>query len=268
MTTTVQNMIEQARVRHPSFMPLNYPDGAILMFLNQYQRTALLKFADSIEPLIGQARQIATVIAGALVGSDAGVPYYITTSGDGWPVQSDLGVPYIDYTQPAIALDPFGLTGSTPGFPLPADFIKMINVVAASLYDAALPVEIMPENQRRHSPQRTLSVFISGNRLVPIRLGAAPFNDRWQDVTSVTLSYIAMQTLTAASDVLTLPSALLDAMESAVAERYALAAPKEAISDALKLQFVKQRVASEAAMLEAGMKMLGDVTTSHVQFMG
>lgn len=268
MTMTVQQMIEQARVRHPAMMRVAFPDGALLLFLNQYQRTALLKFADEIEPLIGQARQIATVIAGALVGTDGIGPYYLITSGDGWPMQQDAIGPYVDFSQPPIAFDPFGASGSQPGFPLPAEFIKMIHVVAGSLYDAQMPVEIMSERQRGHSPQRSLSVFVSGNRLVPIRQGAPPYSDRWQDVTSVTLSYIAMQTLVAVTDILTLPLQLLDAMEAAAAERFAMAVPKEEMSDTMKMQFTKERIAAESAMKDAAETILGDVTTSHVQFLG
>jgi hypothetical protein len=141
MMLTVQQLVENARARHPAFTKLAWPDGALLLFLNTYQRTKLLELADSIEPLVGQAKQIASVIAGALVGSDAGVPYYITTSGDGWPVQNSGGVPYVDFTQPPIALDPFGATGGTPGFPLPTEFIRLINITAASNYDAQMQVE-------------------------------------------------------------------------------------------------------------------------------
>lgn len=262
---TVQQLVENARARHPAFTKLAWPDGALLLFLNTYQRTKLLELADSIEPLVGQAKQVASVIAGALVGSDGGVPYYITTSGDGWPVSSDAGVPYIDFTQPAIALDPFGASGGTPGFPLPAEFIRLINITAASLYDAQMQVEVMPESRRAAAPQRVLSVFISGNRIVPIRLGASPYSDRWIDVTSVTISYIAMQTLAAMTDNVTLPLQLVGLLEAALAERFAVASE---ISDRLRQNFIEERKRAEAAFAESADMILGEVTTSHVQFNG
>jgi hypothetical protein len=269
MTITVLQLIEQARVRHPAFMRVAFPDGALLLFLNQKQRSTLLTFAEAIEPIVGQARQVAAVVAGALVGIDAGgVPFYVTTSGDGFPVQSDLGVPYIDFTGVPIALDPFGQTGSIPGFPLPTDFIKLIHIVAATVYDAAVRVEVNTERARGASPQRELQVFVSGNRLVPVRQGVAPFSDRWTDVTSLTLSYIAMQTLAALTDVLTIPLVLIAVLEAALAERLAMAVPKEEMSDAIRLTFTADRKEAELVMAAAGESILGDVTTSHVQFNG
>jgi len=268
MTITVQQLIENARVRHPAMMRVAFPEGALLLFLNQKQRTTLLKFGEKIEPLVGVARQVATVIAGALVGSDAGVPYYITTSGDGFPVGSDGGVPYVDFAGVPIALDPFGSSGGTPGFPLPAEFIKLINVTTATLYNAAQPVVILPEARRGASPQRELAVFVSGNRMVPIRQGAAPYSDRWTDVLSVSISYIAMQTLSALSDVLTLPLQLVDVLEAALAERLAMAVPAAEMSDRIRLSFAQERENAEAEMMEAATEILGEVTTSHVIFNG
>lgn len=268
MTITVQQLIENARVRHPAMMRVAFPEGALLLFLNQYQRMKLLELGDEIEPLIGEARQVASVIAGSLIGSDGGVPYFITTSGDGWPVLSDAGVPYFDFTSLPIALDPFGLTGSTPGFPLPAEFIKLINVTTATAYNAAQPVTILPESRRAASPQRDLACFVSGNRLVPIRQGAAPYSDRWTDVTSVSVSYIAMQTLVAVTDVLKLPLVLVSLLEAALAERLAFAVPLNEMSERLKLTFASERVAAEAAVREAAGEILGESMTSHVQFNG
>jgi hypothetical protein len=118
-------------------------------------------------------------------------------------------VPYVDFTQPPIALDPFGATGGTPGFPLPTEFIRLINITAASLYDAQMQVEVMPESRRAAAPQRVLAVFISGNRIVPIREGVSSLQRPWIDVVSVTISYIAMQTLAAMTDVVTLPLQLV-----------------------------------------------------------
>jgi hypothetical protein len=249
-------------------MRVAFPEGALLLFLNQRQRTTLLKLGEDVEPLIGQSREVATVIAGALVGSDGGVPYYITTSGDGFPVQDDGGVPYVDFTGVPIALDPFGESGSTPGFPLPAEFIKLTNVTAATLYNAALRVNVLREAMRPGPPVRELAVFVSGNRMVPIRQGIAPYSDRWTDVVSVTVSYIAMQTLSAVTDVLTLPLQLVDLLEAALAERLAMAVPANEMNDRTRQTFVDERGAAEAAIKEAAAEILGSVTTSHVQFNG
>jgi len=268
MTITVQQLVENARVRHPAMMRVAFPEGALLLFLNTYQRRKLLDLGEDIEPLIGQARQVASVIAGALVGSDAGVPYYVTTSGDGFPVSSDAGVPYVDFTGVPVALDPFGLSGSTPGFPLPTEFIKLIHVIAGSLYSASMRIDILPESRRGASPQRSLAAFISGNRMVPIRAGVAPYQDSWGDVTSVTLSYVAMQTLAAMTDVVTLPLQLVDCMEAALAERLAMAVPTAEMDAVTKRGFTSDRVAAEASAAAGALEILGEVTTSHVQFNG
>lgn len=267
MTMTVQQLIDSARTRHPAMMRVAFPDGALLLFLNTYQRRKLLELAGEIEPLISEARQLAAVIAGALVGVDAGVPYYITTSGDGFPVSLSAGVPYVDFTQPAIALDPFGASGSTPGFPLPTEFLKLINIIAATVSAADIAVEIVPES-RRGAPRHTLAAFISGNRVVPIRQGVSPFSDSWSEVTSVTMSYLAMQTLAALTDVLKLPVQLVDCMEAALAERLAMAVPSIEMTDAMKRQFTSDRVAAEKSAAEAAEDILGEATTSYVQFNG
>jgi len=244
MTTTVQQLIEQARVRHPLFMRVAFPDGALLAFLNQKQRTVLLKMSEELEPLVGQAQQVAAVVTGALVGIDAvGAPYYLTTSGTGYPVLVDPSAPnapYIDSSGVPIALDPFGATGSTPGFPLPTDFVRLKHVVAATIYDNAVRVEVNPERQRGASPQRELQVFVSGNRLVPIRQGVSPFSDRWTDVTSLTVSYIAMQTPLPLSDVLTVPTVMLEVLEAPLAERLALSVPTAAMSASPRAGFTPE----------------------------
>lgn len=265
---TVGQLIENARVRHPAFMKVQMPDGAILLFLNQYQRMKLLELGAEIEPLVGEARQVATVISGSLIGSDEGVPYFITTSSDGWPVQSDGGVPYFDFSGVPIALDPFGESGSTPGFPLPAEFIKLIDVTAATLYSAALPVDIIPESRRNAGARRDLACFVSGNRLVPVRQGASPFTDAWQDVLSVSVSYVAMQTLAAKTDVITLPLSLVSLLEAALAERFAFSVPLTEMSEAMKRTFTAERVAVEQSVKDAAEEILGEATTSHVQFNG
>lgn len=268
MTITVQQLVENARVRHPAMMRVAFPEGALLLFLNTYQRRKLLELAEEIEALIGESRQVAAVIAGALVGSDNGVPYYITTSGDGFPVSSDAGIPYVDFTGVPIAVDPFGLSGGTPGFPLPTEFIKLIHVIAGTLYNAAMRVDVLPESRRGASPQRSLAVFISGNRMVPIREGVPPYQDSWGDVTSVTLSYVAMQTLAAMSDVVKLPLQLVDCLEAALAERLAIACPPTEMDVATKRLFTSDRVAAEASAAAGALEILGEVTTSHVQFNG
>jgi hypothetical protein len=71
-------------------------------------------------------------------------------------------VPYVDFTQPPIALDPFGRRAAQPGFPLPTEFIKLIHVIAGTLYNASMQVDILPESRRAASPQRSLAAFISG----------------------------------------------------------------------------------------------------------
>lgn len=268
MTLTAQQLVENARVRHPAMMRVAFPEGALLLFLNTYQRRKLLEMAEEIEALIGESRQIAAVIAGALIGSDAGVPYYVTTSGDGFPVSSDAGVPYVDFTGVPVALDPFGQSGGTPGFPLPAEFIKLIHVVAGTAYNASRRVDVLPESRRGASPQRSLAVFISGNRMVPIREGVPPYQDSWGEVTSVTLSYVAMQTLAALTDLIKLPLQLVDCMEAALAERLAMAVPSAEMSDMTKRGFTSDRVAAESAAAAGALEILGEVTTSHVQFNG
>jgi hypothetical protein len=69
------------------------------------------------------------------------------------------------------------------------------------------------------------------------------------------------------TDVLTLPLQLAGLMEAALAERFAIAA--EGISaTGCRQSFIDDRKAAEAAFAESADMILGEVTTSHVQFNG
>jgi hypothetical protein len=270
--TTVRDLLDEALTRHWSFLEQRTPPGAAMLFLNRRQRKLLLEHAASVEGLVTSSRQVAAVVAGALVGVDAtGVPQYITTTGDGYAVSLDpSGVPYIDTALDPIALDPFGLTGSTPGFPLPASFVKAVAATLLFQNGDRGPLTIVREGDRLDSPQgRDAAAFVNGNRLVPIRHtinGAAVTSDLWSDVAAVALSYIAAQTFAALTDVVTLPDTLVEALVAGLAEQMALAAKPQHVSLGEKAMFTATRVESEKALRLAGDRILGDLVDDTILF--
>lgn len=268
MTTTAQAVLDQARIRHPTFAEAEMPEGALLLFLNQRQRSLLVQAGDHVGPLVTTTADIATTISGTLVGSESGVPVYQTTYEDGWPVLlDDSGVPYFDFTTPKIAGDPFGENGGTIGFPLPDNFVSVQAVTLAYTSGLLGPVDIIPERARHeHAQGRNPAVFISGNRLIPVLpTSATRGRGEWADVSTITLSYIALPSLSSLSDTLLVPDAVVEVLVADTAALLAMRAKGLSIGER---QAFKAEAQEMAARLAEGRDIVGDVSTSQVLYSG
>lgn len=229
MGITVAELIDSARTRHWSFADTQLGDGAAVLFLNARQRVHLANHGAQIEGLVGTSvtYSLALNTTGALVAVDSlGVMTYGTTYQDGYAVHVDgAGVLYIDDSEPPLATDPFGIHGGTPGFPLPADFVRIINVVLTYTQGVTIPCDIVPERQRTSTlPGWNPAAFVSGNRLVPVMANTIATNnqqDRWFSVTAIEISYVAIQTLSTITDVVMLPAVLCEALTADVALLFA-----------------------------------------------
>lgn len=268
---TVRDLIDEALIRHWSFTERKMPPGAMLLFLNRRQRKLLLELSPSIEGLVGVAAEVAAVVSGALVGVDAdGNLYQTTTLEDGYAVHVDVdGNLYVDPTEAPVAVDPFGASGGTPGFPLPESFVKAIHAAVTLSDGSVLPLAIVSERERSDAPHgRDPAAFVNGNRLVPIRHAMRAGQDDWSDVESLSLSYIAAQTFTALADEVTLPDVLCEALVAGLAEQLALSAKPTQVSPVEKRMFVEQRAEAEAALRKAADRILGDLADDQVIFNG
>jgi hypothetical protein len=272
--TTVRDLIDEALTRHWSFLEQRTPPGAAMLFLNRRQRKLLLEHAASVEGLVTSSRQVAAVVpsSGGLVGVDAGgVPSYSTTVADGYAVSLDgSGVPYVDTSLAPIALDPFGASGGTPGFPLPVQFVKAVAATLLFRNGDRAPLTIVREGERLDSPQgRDAAAFVNGNRLVPVRHtinGTSVTSDLWSDVAAVSLSYLAAQTFAALTDVVTLPDTLVEALVAGLAEQMALAATPQHVTMGEKAMFTAAARASEKELRLAGDRILGDLVEDSITY--
>lgn len=272
LNVSARQILEEARTQDARFFSLNVPDGALLLTLNTTQRNLLLQYGSSVEGLLDQSVQVAAVVSGGLVGIDpaTGLPYYITTQGSGYAVQNagtvSVPLPYFDFSQPAISLDPFGQSGGTPGFPLPTDLIKLIHIVAAFLDGRTTDVALIPERSRHHTNTHDLTVFLNGNRLIPVRGEPANasgiYHDWWNSVTAITTSYIGMTTLSDLTTVLTIPVVLHAALVAAVAALLARTCPECTLAE--RTFYASLASSTGQAMAMAGIDLLGDVVQSSV----
>jgi len=269
--TTVAELIDAARIRHWSFADLVLGDGAALLFLNARQRVHLANHGAQIEGLVGTSMSYATSITstGTLVGLVSGVPVYGTTFEDGYAAHLDgSGVPYIDTSEAPLATDPFGLSGGTPGFPLPTDFVRLINVALIYTNSVVIPCDVIPERARHTTlPGRNPAAFVSGNRLVPLFANAVATNnsgDRWYNVTSVQISYVAVQTLSALTDVVTLPTVLCEALTADLA---AMMASQSKVCPVVDKQILIAEAQRSAAMVaEASLDMIDSAQNTSVLY--
>lgn len=257
---TAQQIVDAARTRHWSFADLQVGDGAALRFLNTRQRVQLAQHGAKIEGIVGTSMTYAIqTVAGLLVAYLNGVPTFSTTYQDGWPVHvTGGGVPYIDTSEAPVAQDPFGAHGGTPGFPLPTDYVRMIAV--ALVYNSSpglqLPCDVITEEQRfSWLPGRNPAAFVSGNRLVPLMPNSGANNntgDRWFNVTSLQMSYVAVQALTSLADVLRLPEVLCEALIADLAVFFGLQSPKADTADkaAFAEEAKERRITIDAAALD------------------
>lgn len=270
-TTTVQQIIDAARSRHFAFADVRAGDGAVLLYLNQRLRTHLARHGAKIEGLVGTTLQYTIqTINGLLVAVDSlGNPQYTTTYQDGWAVHLDaFGNPYIDTSEPMIAADPFGIHGGTPGFPLPADMIRLTAVVLVYNVPAGLliPCTVIPEAGRLLAqPGRNPTVFVSGNRLVPLLpTNAAPSGDRWNNVSAIQLAYVALPTLSTLTQFVNIPSVLVEALIADAASY--LAYQSKTLSAAERAGFATTAQACAEDIGEAALEILQEPEEETVQY--
>lgn len=218
MTITAAQMIDRASTRHWSF-PGGINDGAALAFLDEAQRSFLLDLSKTLEALLGETSEIETALSGAFVVAidENGVPYFTDTTEPGYAIRFDGGVPYIEVGTPIIT-DPFGSEGDSPGLPMPANLLRLVEVCAmtAQATIVPLPINVLGQEVVRKSPVRTgLQAFLSANRLIPVRTSEG---DLWSQVTSVRVSCITCPELTVLSDEITIPTPCLPALTAALAK--------------------------------------------------
>lgn len=227
LTITVRQLIDQARIRHHAFTDVEMPDGAALLYLNQRQRTLLAKYGPSIEGLVSSSQEVAAVISGALAGVDEnGALYQTTTNEIGFAVHLDGSDLYVDPTENPLSVDPFGEDGGTPGFPLPSDFLRLINCTVV-LDDHTLIPLVVQEEQLRLQRNRMPVAFVNGNRLVPARpLSEGNTNDVWTRIVAVQVSYVAMRDFSAVDDVVHFPVALVETLLASLAAQFARQSPR------------------------------------------
>lgn len=268
--TLVSELIAAARVRHWSFTDVELGDGAAVLFLNQRQRTHLAQHGAQIEGIVGTSAQYTIGLSPrqAIVAMVNGVPTYSTGVADGFPVHLAAGVPYINTSDVPIAGDPFGASGGTPGFPLPADMVRLINVALVYTNNQVIPCDVIQE-RARHTwlPGRNPACFVSGNRLVPLLpLSTGNTNDRWNNVLSIQISYVAIQTLAALSDVLTLPAVLCEALTADLALLFAMQSKE---TDAATRSFFSAEAQRSAnAIAEASLNLIESAQQSAVLYRG
>jgi hypothetical protein len=200
------DLIQAARDFHPrEFSRDKHPHRACLAFLSDRQRQHLKELADVLKDRLSQARSVAAVVTGSLVGVDAsGTPYAASASTDGFAAAVDsVGTLYL--VGPVISADPY-----VSGFPLPDDSLEIVDIYA-TLSDGTTLVPVDWLSQRVHSRAgtagpRSLSAIVNGWRLIPQK-NPTTEDGLWTDVTSVTVVWIAEpQPLHALADTLTIPT--------------------------------------------------------------
>lgn len=294
--TTARVIIDSARIRHWAFSDLQVGDGAALLYLNARLRTHLALHGAKIEGLVGSSMSYSATLAqptllvtntGSILVTNFGVavqtagstnfgiwiPQLAVAYQDGWPVHVDANnVPYVDFSEPPIAGDPFGINGGTPGFPLPVDMIRLINVslVFNSPVGVQIPCDVIPESQRFTSqPGRNPLAFLSGNRLVPVRVFNQPglnSGDRWNSVVSIQISYVGVQQLQALDDVLNIPSVLTEALIADTANYFAMLSKLCPASD--KAGFATEALKVGGMIASAALDLVNEPQANTVHYMG
>jgi hypothetical protein len=269
VSTTLLQLIDRARVKHPAFTDVQMPEGAAVAFANERQRTILLMVIDEIEALIGQATEIQTGTSdGVLIAfDDNGDPYYADSSETGYATKFDANnVPYIDTDNP-ITLDPFGSAGDSPGFPLPGSLLRLISVQAMTPDNTVIPraVDILEERTASTGTLRgpKLYAYINGARLIPVRQSDS---DIWSTVTSIRLGVVLTPSVAALTDTIMLPDPLIDVLTAHLCEFFSTAARN--CSDRDKDRFERQRKEADARLIEIADEILSSVTTNSVVFRG
>lgn len=241
-------------------------DGAAVLYLNQRQRHLLLKYRDALRGLLGTNVETAAVVNGSLVGvTVGGTPYFLTTMADGYAVSlNGNGVPYVDTTRAAIARDPYGENGGTPGWPLPPDAIALLTMTATFSGGGESPVTVVDESERlRAAPGRYLPAFVAGNRIVPIRpSNTLGMSDGWSSVVSVRLAYIGVVTVSATEETVAIPVPLHEPLIAGIAELFAKQSRHCTVAE--RQQFAEAARRSEQEIAEGAFDVLGDMQVTNV----
>jgi hypothetical protein len=263
------SLIEDARLKHCSFSEASLGDGAALRFLNQRIRTLLLRYRESIRSLCNVSIQTAAVVSGVLVGVDgAGLPYYVSTAGDGFALHLDgAGIPYFDPTDTPIALDPFGASGSTPGMPLPADAIALFSFAVTFRDGSSSKVDVVEEALRHMGPPgHNPAAFLSANRLVPIKPAQPGGQDIWTSVVSATTSYLPLPTVSTLTDTIALPTVFGEPIIAGLAELFAV--QSKGCTTAEKRDFAAAARLAETSFDAMALDIVGDLQVSSVIYEG
>lgn len=271
MPTTGREIIDSARSRHWSFTDLVLGDGAALLFLNQRLRTQLAAHGAQIEGLVNTSIEYAiSNVNGELLGDLelVGVTNYAVV------IVSSTGVVSITYLptfDPTIGGDPVDVYGGNPGFPLPAEMVRLIGV--SLVYNTPglwIPCDVIPESQRFTTlPGRNPTVYVSENRLIPLLAFAGTSQnsgDRWFNVTRMRISYVPLQTLTALDDLLNIPAVLV---ESLVADTVVyLANQSKACDKNDKAGFREEAAQCQSAVADASLDLLRTPMVRSVLYKG
>lgn len=269
MSTTALDLIEAARLRHWSFTDTALGDGAAVRFLNHRFRTLLLRYREALRSLTNETVQTAAVVSGILVGIDAdGVPFFTSTIEDGYALHLDAdGVPYLDTSDSPVSLDPFGVNGGTPGWPLPVDAIALYSVAAVYQDGSTGKIDVVEEATRHQGPPGyNPAVFLSGNRFVPIQTVATGTEGPWTSVTAVQLNYLPVPTIAALTDVVALPAALLETVLAALVELFAMQSADCPLAD--RRQFTADARRAEQDLDAFALDIVGDLQVSSVLYEG
>lgn len=268
---TPRDLIDSARTRHWAFSGINFGDGAALLFLNQRQRELLAAAGSDIEGIVGTAVQYAVSgsgITGLLVSFVGGVPILAADGANGWVVHiDDDGMPFVDGTEPMVAADPLG---AQQGFPLPAEMVRLINVVLVYNTNQFIPCDIVDERARLNAmPGRNPLAFVAGNRLVPMR-GRTPNTqntaDRWASVSGIQISYVGIDTLRTLDDAISLPVVLCGAMIAETAHFFAMQSKDVTVQE--RSQFREEADRAGAMFRDASLNLLASPMDGQVDYRG
>lgn len=271
MTLTAQDLIDAARIRHWSFADVILGDGAAVLFLNHRQRHLLLRYREQLQGFINTTFAQAGVQQGVLVGLDAnGALITLDTFVDGFAAHVNAnGTPYVDTTDAPIAYDPLGARGGTnAGWPLPTDAIAVFTLSATLQDGSTTPIDIVIERDRYTAPAgHYLAVYLSGNRLVPIRpVGSLFAGDAWGNVVSVTLSYLPLKTVALLTDTMTVPAPLIEPLIANLAELFAKESKLCTVAE--RQQFATDARKAEGEIDDMGYDVLGQAQIDTVLYEG
>lgn len=253
---TPRALVDAARIRHPAFTEGAQSDGALVLFLNQRQRTLLAQYGASIEGIVTRSVQIAVPVDGQLVEASE-TPTLVDTTEPGYAVHVDPSTQelYVETDDPRIIARPFGVDGGAAiGIPLPNDFVRFTSVALVLGGSQLVPVEVVEETQRTER-RRNAAMFVNRNRLVPCRaLEDGNTGDIWTRVTAVQFSYIPIQTFTTMDDDVTLPVALQEALTAGLANM--MARHSRHLTAAERRAFLEEERLAEAQLDEAALDMV------------